>query len=211
MEASNVPVLNITCHYVILISHLVVKEARKCLVFRRSTTRCLLILWHLQQSSILTVRTKCFAEPIDNHSSSSPWHCLPKLSAFAVQDKCSSWWWWCWWPLIVLPAVFVLKTLPCPMTKACYRVCKKWSDFSQEFFSCRTEKSHGMSVTFPVNPAIMLIHLNAGNAPLIPERCEGWRVWQRDNKEAGRLTSSVWALSLRKQILSGQPINKVHK
>lgn len=32
-----------------------VKEAQKCLVFRKSEKICFLILWHLQESSILSV------------------------------------------------------------------------------------------------------------------------------------------------------------
>lgn len=69
-------------------------EAQKFLVFRRARTRCFLILWHLQHSSILSVRTRYFAVSINKDSGSCPWHWLPQPSARAFEDtECSSWWW----------------------------------------------------------------------------------------------------------------------
>lgn len=53
---------------------------------------------------------------------------------------------------MLLQDVLVAKTLSLPLSRSCHRVRKTLSDFSWEFFSCRTEKSQGMSVIVSYGP-----------------------------------------------------------
>lgn len=64
--------LTFTCHFVILIRHLMVTGAQEFLVFRWSRRRCFLILWHVPHSLFFSVRTRCFAasvnrDPVPGH------------------------------------------------------------------------------------------------------------------------------------------------
>lgn len=141
MEASNIPILNLTCHFVIPLSYLVVAEDRKFQVFWRPWTRYFLILWHFQQPSILPARMRYFAVLVIKGPVLCPWHCLRKPAAQ------------CLWGHWVFSMVMVmLMTSGTAGSCFCFKdkcLLQRLRDivrlFLAAFFSCRTEKSQGMS------------------------------------------------------------------
>ena len=172
MEASNIPILNLTCHFVIPLSYLVVAEDRKFQVFWRPWTRYFLILWHFQQPSILPARMRYFAVLVIKfyvHDTVSG-----SLQPSAFEDtECSPWWWWCWWPVVLLEAVFVSKT------NACYSVCETLSDYSwQLFFLAELKSLKGWVLSLHGDPEIL-------------KRFQGWRAWTEGITRSPVLTSSV--------------------
>ena len=120
----------LTCHHMTMISDLVVKEAQKCPIFRRSGKIHILILWHLQQSSVSSgvqdalLNQSMIRIPVHDTVFRTP-QPAPLQSLYMVIV------------MVIITDIarscFFLKTLFLLLTKACYRLCKTLSDFSHAF------------------------------------------------------------------------------
>ena len=176
MEASKVPVLHLPSRDCDLSPH--GEESSEVSVFRRSRKIHVLILWHLQQSSISSVSTRCFAESINQQSrfrsmTPSPkalsqryWGCF---TGDGDGDRDNHW--YCW-------KLFLFQGhVPFPWQRLVTESARRCQIFPVRFFLAELKSIKGWILSFHVDPAIVLIHLKARNMPSILKMCGGWRAW----------------------------------
>lgn len=173
----------LTCHHMTMISDLVVKEAQKCPIFRRSGKIHIRILWHLQQSSVSSGVQDALLNQSINDSDSSPWHRLPDPSAGTITeallgDGDGNNHWYC------QKLFFSEDTFP----SADKGLLQALQDIVR-FFSCvfiltELKNIRGWMLIFHVDPVIMLTHLNTRNMPSL------LKVGNRESEQRINLESS---------------------
>ena len=190
------PSTSLAITWLCIISDLVVKEAQKCPIFRRSGKIHILILWHLQQSSVSSGVQDALLNQSINDSDSSPWHRLPDPSASTITeplhgDSDGDNHWYC------QKLFFSEDTFP----SADKGLLQALQDIVR-FFPCvfiltELKNIRGWMLIFHVDPVIMLTHLNTRNMPSLL-KVGNRESEQRINLESSLLTSSMWILSLIK-------------
>lgn len=166
-----------TCHHRNMVSDLMVKEAQKCPIFRRSGKIHVGILWHLQQSSVSSGVQVALLNQSISDSDSSPCHHLRTLSASTEAlhgDVDGNDHWYC------QKLFFSEATFP----SADKGLLQALQDIIR-FFPCifiltELKNIRGWMLIFHVDPVIMFTHPNTRNMPSLLKKGGESRVWTED-------------------------------
>lgn len=162
----------LTCHHMTMISDVVVKEAQRCLIFRRSGKIHVGILWHLQQSSMSSGIQDTLLNQSINDSDSSPWHHLPDPSASTITEALhgngdGNDHWYCW------KLFFSEDTFPSADKGLLQALQDTVRFFPCIFILTELKNIRGWMLIFHVDPVIMLTHLNTRNMPSLLKKGGG--------------------------------------